>query len=138
MHSLHQRVGLLRSPHLRRSGAWHVSQLHIRLYVLHKAAEIQLLIAWMSDFVTLRTALPIMQRMVSHIPMGRTPGSLLNGISRHAVRAARPIGSVKVCRCVGIKRQWPCRGHWRLRGSLHRYGAILQHPFQMVQRTPVP
>ena len=51
---------------------------------------------WMSDFVTLRTALPIMRRMVSHIPMGRTPGSLLNGISRHAVRAARPIGSVKV------------------------------------------
>ena len=50
----------------------------------------------MSALVTLRTALPTIRRTVSHIPMGRTPGFLLSGISRQAMKAARPEGSVRM------------------------------------------
>ena len=50
----------------------------------------------MSALVTLRTALPTNRRTVSQIPMGRTPGFLCSGISRQAMKAARPEGSMKL------------------------------------------
>ena len=36
-----------------------------------------------------------MRRMVSQIPIGRTPGFLLSGAKRQAMKAVRPEGSTK-------------------------------------------
>ena len=50
----------------------------------------------MSALVTLRIALLTIQRMVSLMPIGRTPGCLSSGISLQAIKAARPAGSTNV------------------------------------------
>ena len=47
---------------------------------------------WMSALVTLRIAFPTIRQMVSHIPMGHTPGFFLRGISWQAMNVARPDG----------------------------------------------
>ena len=51
-------------------------------------------VCWISGFTTDRTALPKMRLATSQIPMGRTPGFLSRGISRHAAEADIVAGSI--------------------------------------------
>ena len=44
--------------------------------------------SWISFFITNSIHFPIILRITSPTPIGRTPGSLLRGISRHATRTS--------------------------------------------------